>query len=46
MYAVEVGSIAIIYIPSVIRIGSGIRKLMGWGINHRHRQHGGNMSLL
>jgi hypothetical protein len=30
-YAVEMGSGAIIYIPSFIKIGSGIQKLMGGG---------------
>jgi hypothetical protein len=29
-YAVEMGSDAIIYIPSVIKTVSGIQKLMGW----------------
>jgi hypothetical protein len=33
-YAVEMGSGAMIYIPSFINIGSGIQKLIG-GI-HRH----------
>jgi hypothetical protein len=33
-YAVEMGSGAIIYIPSFIKIGSGIQKVM-WSI-HRH----------
>jgi hypothetical protein len=33
-YAVEMGSGVIIYIPSFIKIGSGIQKLI-WGI-HRH----------
>jgi hypothetical protein len=33
-YAVEMGSDAMIYIPSLMKIGSGIQKLMG-GI-HRH----------
>jgi hypothetical protein len=33
-YAVEMGSGAMIYIPSFITIGSGVQKLMG-GI-HRH----------
>jgi hypothetical protein len=28
-YAVEVGSGAVIYIPSFIKIGSGIQKLLG-----------------
>jgi hypothetical protein len=30
-YAVEMGAGAMIYIPSFIKFGSGIRKLMGWG---------------
>jgi hypothetical protein len=28
-YAVEMGSFAVIYIPSLIKIGSGIQKLLG-----------------
>jgi hypothetical protein len=35
--AVEMGSNAVIYIPSSMKIGSGIEKLMGGGI---HRQEG------
>jgi hypothetical protein len=34
-YAVEMGSGAMIYIPSFIKIGVGIQKLIGRGI-HRH----------
>jgi hypothetical protein len=30
-YAVKMGSNAMIYIPSYIKIGSGIQKLIGWG---------------
>jgi hypothetical protein len=30
-YAVQMGSGAMIYIPSFIKIGSGIQKLMGGG---------------
>jgi hypothetical protein len=30
-YAVEIGSDAMMYIPSFIKIGSGIRKLIGGG---------------
>jgi hypothetical protein len=41
-YAVEMGSGAMIYIRSFIKIGSGIQKLIG-GI---HRQHGDRISLL
>jgi hypothetical protein len=28
-YAVEMGSVAMTYVPSFIKIGSGIQKLMG-----------------
>jgi hypothetical protein len=38
-YAVEVGSGATIYIPSFIKIGSGIQKLIR-GDTQTHRQHG------
>jgi hypothetical protein len=34
-YAVEMGSGAMIYMPSFIKIGSAIQKLIGRGI-HRH----------
>jgi hypothetical protein len=37
-YAVEMGSGAVIYIPSFIHIGSGIQKLMGGRI-HRHKDN-------
>jgi hypothetical protein len=40
-YAVEIGSGAMIYIPSLIKIGSVIQKLMGI-----HRHHGDLVSLL
>jgi hypothetical protein len=44
-YAVEMGSGAMICIPSFIKIGSGIQKLMrGGGVIHR--QHGDLISLL
>jgi hypothetical protein len=33
-YAVEMGSGGMIYIPSFMKIGSGIQKLIEW--NHRH----------
>jgi hypothetical protein len=42
-YAVEMGSGAMLYIPSFIMIGSGIQKLTGERI---HRQHGGRICLL
>jgi hypothetical protein len=42
-YAVEMDSGAMIYVPSFMKIGSGIRKLMG-GI-HRHKQQGYLISL-
>jgi hypothetical protein len=44
-YAVEMGSGAIIYIPSFIKIGSGIQKLI-LGDTQTHRQHGDLISLL
>jgi hypothetical protein len=43
-YAVEMGSRAMIYIPSFVKIGSGIQKLMGGGDSQTHRQHGDRMS--
>jgi hypothetical protein len=36
-YAVEIGSGAMIYMPSFIKTGSGIQKLMGGG-GHRHTE--------
>jgi hypothetical protein len=44
-YAVGMGSGAMIYIPSFIKIGSGIQKLIG-GDTQTHRQHGDRISLL
>jgi hypothetical protein len=41
-YAVEMGSVFMIYIQSFIRIGSGIKKL----IEEIHRQDGDRISLL
>jgi hypothetical protein len=35
-YAVEIGSGAMIYIPSFIKIGSGIQKLIRWREIHRY----------
>jgi hypothetical protein len=43
-YAIEMGSCVMTYIPSFIKIGSGIQKLIGE--IHRHRQHGDRISLL
>jgi hypothetical protein len=34
-YATEMGSCAMIYIPSFIKIGSGIQKLIGGGGDYR-----------
>jgi hypothetical protein len=46
-YAVEMGSGAMIYIPSFIKIGSGIHRLMGGGGNSQtHRQHGDHINQL
>lgn len=44
-YAVEMGSIAIIYISSFIKIGSDTQKLME-GDTQTHRQDGNHISLL
>jgi hypothetical protein len=44
-YAVEMGSGAMIYIPSLIRIGSGIRKLIE-GDSQTYRQHIDRIRLL
>jgi hypothetical protein len=41
-YTVEVGSGAMIYIPSFLKIGSATQKLLG----EIHRQHGDRISLL
>jgi hypothetical protein len=35
-YAVEMGSCAMTYIPSFIKTGPGIQKLIGVGWIHRH----------
>jgi hypothetical protein len=44
-YAVEMGSIVMIYIPRCINIRSGIKRLLGGG-SQTHRHDGGYMSLL
>jgi hypothetical protein len=44
-YAVEMDSGAMIYIPSFIKIGSGIRKLIRRD-SKTHRPHGDLISLL
>jgi hypothetical protein len=41
-YAAEMGSGAMIYIPSFIKIGSGIQKLTGRD-SQTHRQHGDHL---
>jgi hypothetical protein len=43
--AIEMGSGAMIYIPSFIKIGSGIQKLIT-GDTYVHRRHGYRISLL
>jgi hypothetical protein len=46
-YATEKGSGAVIYIPRLIKNGSGIQKLIGVGENiGMDRQHGDRISLL
>jgi hypothetical protein len=44
-YAVEMGSGAMIYIPSFIKIGSGIQKLISVD-SQTHRQNGDRISIL
>jgi hypothetical protein len=39
------GSGVMIYLPNFIKIGSGVKKIIGEGI-YRHRQHGDLKSLL
>jgi hypothetical protein len=45
-YAFEMGSSVMIYIPRLIKIGSGIQKFMGRRDSQIHRQHGDLISLL
>jgi hypothetical protein len=47
-YAVEMGSGAMIYIPSFIKIGSGSQKIIGRGYTdaQTNRQQGDRISLL
>jgi hypothetical protein len=44
-YAVEMGSVAMIYIPSFIKIDSGIQNLIAGDIQ-AHRHYGDRVSLL
>jgi hypothetical protein len=44
-HAIQMGSGAMIYIPSFIKIGSGIHMLI-WGDTQTHRQEGDCISLL
>jgi hypothetical protein len=43
-YAFEMGSVDMIYIPSFIKIGSGIQKLMAG--TQTHKQDGDRISIL
>jgi hypothetical protein len=45
-YGVEMGSGVMIYIPSFVKIGSGILKLTGGGDSQTNGQHGDLVSLL
>jgi hypothetical protein len=45
MYAVEMGSNAVIYVPSLIKIGTDIQKLVRRD-SQTHRQHGDPIRLL
>jgi hypothetical protein len=41
------GSVAVIYVPSFIKIGSGVRKLIGGGgCTHTHGQQCGKVQIL
>jgi hypothetical protein len=44
-YSVEMGSGAVIYIPSFTKTGSAIQKLL-WGDTQTHRQEGGHIRLI
>jgi hypothetical protein len=44
-YSVKMGSGAMIYIPRLLKIGSGIQKLIG-GDAQTHRQHRDRKNLL
>jgi hypothetical protein len=46
MYAVEMGSGVMIYIPTFIKIGSGIQKLVEGTYTQTHRYIGDLLSLL
>jgi hypothetical protein len=43
-YVVEIGSVAMIYIPSFIKIGSGIQELVG--DTQTQKQHGDLISQI
>jgi hypothetical protein len=45
-YALEMGSGSVIYIPSFIKIGSGIQKLIGQTHIQTHREYRDCISLL
>jgi hypothetical protein len=44
-YAVEMGSGAVIYVPSFIKTGLGVQKIIRED-SQIHRQHGDSISLL
>jgi hypothetical protein len=45
-YTIKMGSGVMIYIPSFIKIGSGIQRNEKRGDSQTHRQHGDLISLL
>jgi hypothetical protein len=45
-HAVEMGSVAMIHIPSFIKAGSDIQKLIGEGYTDTYRQEGDPVILL
>jgi hypothetical protein len=45
-YAVEMDSVAMLYIPSLVKIGSSIQKLLGGIHRHTDRKDGDRISVL
>jgi hypothetical protein len=43
-YTIEMGSVAVKYVPDFIKIGSGIQKLLR-GATQTHRQNGDRISI-
>jgi hypothetical protein len=49
-YATEMGSCAMVYVPRIMKIGSGSQKLIGrlytHTHTHTHTEHGGHIGLI